>query len=117
MAAPNIVNVSTINGSTDVQVVSTTLTAITTNATSSGKVYKVNSLYVSNVDGVNDAAITATLTRGSTNYAIVNTVTVPADSTIMVISNPFYMEEGDIIKLQSSASSSLEAVCSYEDIS
>ena len=53
MANPNIVNVATINGNSNFQNGSTTNTAIVTNAASSGKVYKVNVLNISNIDGVN----------------------------------------------------------------
>ena len=41
MAAPNIVNVSSITGSTAVQAIGTSATAIVTNASSSNKVYKI----------------------------------------------------------------------------
>jgi hypothetical protein len=53
MAAPNIVNVATITGKTAVQAVGTSATAIVTNSAASGKVFKVNALYVSNIDGAN----------------------------------------------------------------
>ena len=57
MAAPNIVNVVTITGKTAVQAITTSATAIVTNAADSGKVFKVNALYISNVDGTNNADI------------------------------------------------------------
>jgi hypothetical protein len=117
MAAPNIVNVATITGKTAVQAITTSATAIVTNSGSSGKVYKVNALYISNVDGVNNADVTVDLYRSSTAYRIVNTVVVPADAVLDVISKAFYLEEGDSLRLTASANSDLEAVCSYEEIS
>ena len=42
MAAPNIVNVSTITGKLAVQAVGTSATAIVTNSAASGQVYKIN---------------------------------------------------------------------------
>jgi len=63
MAAPNIVNVATITGKTAVLAVTTSATAIVTNSAASGKVFKVNALYVSNVDGVNAADINVDLFR------------------------------------------------------
>jgi len=118
MAAPNIVAVATITGKTDVLAVTTSATAITTNSASSGKVYKINSLVVSNVDGTNNADVTADLFRSSTAYHLAKTITVPADSTLVVISkdNAIYLEEGDALRLTASANSDLEAVCSYEII-
>ena len=117
MAAPNIVNVSTITGKTAVQAVSTSATAIVTNSAASGKVFKVNALYVSNVDGTNNAEINVDLYRSSTAYHIAKTMVVPADATLDVISKAIYLEEGDTLRLTANAASDLEAVCSYEEIS
>ena len=117
MAAPNIVNVSTIIGKTAVQAVTTSATAIVTNSAASGKVFKVNALYVSNVDGTNAADVNLDLYRSSTAYHIAKTVSVPADSTLDIISKSIYLEEGDSLRLTASANSDLEAVCSYEEIS
>jgi len=117
MAAPNIVNVATITGKTAVQAVGTSATAIVTNSGSSGKVIKINALYVSNVDGTNNAEITVDLYRSSTAYKIANTVVVPADATLDVISKSLYLEEGDTLRLTANATGDIEAVCSYEEIS
>jgi hypothetical protein len=116
MAAPNIVNVTNITGKTAVQAVGTSATAIVTNSAASGKVFKINALYVSNVDGTANAEITVDLFRSSTAYKIANTVVVPADATLDVISKSIYLEEGDELRLTANASGDLEAVCSYEEI-
>lgn len=119
MAAPNIVGVSTIIGHTDVQSVGTSATAIVTNAGASGKVFKINSLIVSNIDGTNAADITVDLFRSSVAYRLASTVTVPADATLVVLSKDtsIYLEEGDTLRLTASAAGDLQAVCSYEEIS
>lgn len=117
MAAPNIVNVATITGKTAVQAVGTSATAIVTNSAASGKVFKVNALYVSNVDGTNNAEINVDVFRSSTAYHIGKTIVVPADATLDVISKAIYLEEGDALRLTANAASDLEAVCSYEEIS
>ena len=117
MTAPNIVNVATITGKTAVQAVGTSATAIVTNSASSGKVLKVNALYVSNVDGTNGAEITVDLYRSSTAYNVAKTITVPADATLDVLAKAIYLEEGDALRLTANAASDLEAVCSYEEIS
>jgi len=117
MAAPNIVNVATITGKTAVQAVGTSATAIVTNSGSSGKVFKVNALYVSNIDGTNNADLTLDLFRSSVAYRLANTVVVPADATLDVISKAIYLEEGDSLRLTANATGDLEAVCSYEEIS
>lgn len=117
MAAPNIVNVSTITGKTAVQSVGTSATAIVTNSAASGKVVKINALYVSNIDGATSAEITVDLFRSSTAYKIANTVVVPADATLDVISKAIYLEEGDTLRLTANATGDLQAICSYEEIS
>lgn len=117
MAAPNIVNVATITGKTAVQAVGTSATAIVTNSGSSNKVFKVNALYIANVDGSASADITVDLFRSSTAYPIASTVAVPADSTLDLMSKAIYLEEGDSLRCTASASGDLVAVCSYEEIS
>jgi hypothetical protein len=124
MAAPNIVNVATIIGKTATVDLSTTnATAVVSNAASSGKVFKVNSLIVSNVDGTNDAAITVNFYSeddiGGTATEICKTVTVPADASLVVIdkNSSIYLEEDKSIGATASAASDLKIVCSYEEIS
>ena len=117
MAAPNIVNVSTITGKTAVQAVGTSATAIVTNSASSGKVFKVNALYVSNVDGTDNAEVNIDIFRSSVAYHIVKTLVVPADASIDVLTKAIYLEEGDALRITANVASDLEAVCSYEEIS
>jgi len=119
MAAPNIVGVTSIYGRVAGQAVGLTTTAIVNNGSSSGKVFKVNSLVISNVHGTDAADITATLNKNqATEYHLTKTVTVPADATLVVISKDtsIYLEENDSVDLVASAASKLEAVCSYEEI-
>jgi len=115
MAAPNIVNVTTITGKTAVQAVGTSATAIVTAA--SDTVVKINALYISNVDGTSNAEVNVDIFRSSVAYHVAKTVVVPADATLDVISKSIYLEEGDSLRLTANATSDLEAVCSYEVIS
>lgn len=119
MAAPNIVNVTTIYGKTAVQAIGTTAAAIVTNTAGSGKVIKINSLIVSNVDGTSNAELTVDLYRSSVAYRIASTVVVPADASLVVISKDanIYLEEGDSLRLTAGTTLDLEAICSYEEIS
>lgn len=124
MAAPNIVNVATITGKTSVtDLTSTSATSVVSNAASSGKVFKINSLIVSNVDGTNSADITISLysaaSIGGTATQIVSTVAVPADATLVVIdkTTAIYLEEDKSIGATASAANDLKVICSYEEIS
>ena len=117
MAAPNIVDVTTITMKTAVQAVGTSATAIVSNPASSGKAFKVNALYISNVDGATNTDVNIDIYRSSTAYHIAKTVIIPADATLDVLSKSITLEEGDSLRLTANAASDLEAVCSYEELS
>ena len=124
MAAPNMLNVSTILGKTAVVDLSTTnATLVVENTASSGKVFKINSLYVSNVDGTDPAEVTVSLYSedniGGTATEIASTITVPADATVIIIdkNSSIYLEEDKSIGATAGSASDLKVVCSYEEIS
>jgi hypothetical protein len=124
MAAPNIVNVATITGKTAVvDLTSTSATSVVSNAASSGKVIKINSLIVANVDGTSNADITINLysaaALGGTATQICSTVAVPADSSLVVIdkSSGIYLEEDKSIGATAGSANDLKVICSYEEIS
>jgi len=124
MAAPNLLSPTTINGKTvTVDLSSTSATSILSNAASSGKVLKINSLYVANVDGTSNAEITinyySAASLGGTATQIVSTVAVPADATLVVIDKDayIYLEEDRSLGATAGTSSDLKVVCSYEEIS
>lgn len=119
MAAPNIVNVTTITGKTAFVSLTTSATAIVTNSAASGMVYKINSILVANIDGTNNADVTLYVTRSATDYYLAKTITVPADTTLVALSKEttFYLEEGDVIYGLASATGDLQVTCSYEEIS
>lgn len=124
MANPNIVNVTAIYGkSAVVDLTTTNATAVVSNTAASGKVFKVNSLIVSNVDGTNAADITISLYSedniGGTATQIVSTVSVPADSSLVVIdkNTSFYLEEDKSIGATAGSANDLKVLVSYEDIS
>jgi hypothetical protein len=124
MAAPNILNVASIYGKTAVvNLTSTSATLVVSNAASSGKVFKINMLSVANVDGTAAANITISYYTeddiGGTAYEIVKTVSVPANSTLVVIDKNtcIYLEEDKSIGAVAGTSDDLKVICSYEEIS
>lgn len=123
MTAPNLLSPTTITGKTAVVALTTTnATSVLSNAASSNKVLKVNSLIVANVDGTSAADITIKLfsaASGGTGYAIASTISVPADASLVVIdrASAIYLEEDKRIEATASAASDLEIICSYEEIS
>lgn len=119
MAAPNIVNVASITGKTDVLAVSTTPTSIVSNSAGSNTVIKINSLSVANANGTAPATITISFVRNATEYRLAHTISVPAGATLVALdkTNSIYLEEGDLLRMVASINSYLHAVCSYELIS
>ena len=124
MAAPNIVNVATITGKTDqVSLTSTNATAVVSNAASSNKVFKINSLVVSNVDGTSAADITVAVYSqddiGGTATELVSTVSVPADASLVVIdkNTSLSLEEDMSIGATAGTANDLKVIVSYEEIS
>ena len=123
MAAPNIVNVSSILGKTDQYALSTTSqTTILNNAASSDNVLKVNMIQVANVDGTNACDITidvhSAASGGGTAYSLVATVSVPADASLIVLdkSTAIYLEENTSITATAGTANDLEVIVSYEQI-
>lgn len=119
MAAPNIVNVTSIYGKTmGVGLTTSTTAGILTCA--SNKVLKINTIILSNVDGGNNADATVYFydSNVTARYALAYTVTVPADSSLVIVGkdNPIYLEENDQIEGGASATGDIDIIISYEEI-
>ena len=124
MANPNIVNLTALYGKTEmINLTTTSATQVVSNASASGTVLKINSIYVANVDGSNSADITISMysaaALGGTAYPIVSTVSIPADSSLVVVerNSGIYMTEDRSIGATASAANDLMIICSYEEIS
>jgi hypothetical protein len=125
MANPNIINVSSIlAGNAGFNLSATaTATLITVDA---DKILKINSITVANVDGTNAATVDLfvdglgsgasgiTTTGADATVYLAKTVSVPADSTLVLLSSPIYLMENDILKGGASAASDLDLFVSYE---
>jgi len=124
MANPNIVNVTSILGeNSSTSLTSTSATSIVSNAASSGKVLKINTLIVANVDGTNAVDITinkySAAALGGTAFAIASTVSVPADASLIVVdkTTAIYLKENESIGAIAGVANDLVVTCSWEDIS
>ena len=120
MAAPNLVNVTSITGKIDGH-------ALTTDAISASgsnvltcaadKLIKINSIIVANVDGSDSVNIDVAVNLASdARYYLAKTVALPADSTLVVIGkdSPIYLEESDELEARADVASDAELVVSYE---
>ena len=123
MAAPNIVNVTSIIGITTAVGLSTTaVTTFLSNADASGKVLKINTVVAAGI-GTVKGNITLkyhlAAAGAGTSIALANTITVPTGASLVIIGkdNPIYLEENRSLTAQASAADNIAIVCSYEDIS
>ena len=122
MANPNIVNVTSIVGNSLSVAVATSATQLASNAASSGKVFKINSIVIANIDGTVAADITVNIysaaALGGTAIAIASTISVPPDASLIVTdkTTTFYLLENQSIGALASASGDLVATISFEEI-
>lgn len=123
MANPNIAAVAAIYGNnSSVSLTTTSATSIVSNAASSGKVFKINTIMVANVDGTNAADITinkySQAALGGTAFPIASTVSVPADATLIVLdkTTSIYLKENESIGATAGTASDLVVTCSWEEI-
>jgi hypothetical protein len=123
MANPNIVNVTSILGNNSLTDLSTTnATAIVSNAASSGKVYKINSIIVANIEGSSAFDITISVYNqddiGGTAFQIASTVSVPADSSVIIMdrNTSIYLKEDQSIGATAGVANKLKVVASWEEI-
>ena len=122
MANPNIVNVTNIIGNSLSVAVLTSATQLASNAASSGKVFKINSIVVANIDGTTAADITVSIyslaALGGTPLAIASTISVPADASLIVTdkTTAFYLLENQSIGAIASTTGDLVATISFEEI-
>ena len=127
MAAPNIVNVTTITPNTLSITPSDTSRNALVAAPSSGTAYKINQIMVANIDGTNavDATVELRLADGTTYRALGSTISVPADATLVLLDKTtmLYLVDTSVtgqastLWATSGTASKLTFTCSYEAIS
>ena len=126
MAAPNIVDVATITGITTwkagINTETSGVSVIVTNAASSGKVLKVNSLVATSI-GTTTGVTTKIFNKAAgvgNSVSLGSTMSVPTYSSLAVISKEMsvYLQEDQSIACFAQAGLGvIDVVCSYEDIS
>ena len=114
MAQPNIVNVSSILGTSEVKVLTTTLTTTLVTA-ASDKVLKMNLIRCTNITD-NDATVDFDVEVAGTHKKIANEVTIPANSVVDIVdkNSSFYLMETDLLRGGASAGTTIDVLISYE---
>ena len=129
MANPNIVNVTSILGTTTYLVPGgTSALVLIPNAAASGTVFKVNQIVVSNTTASaanatvaiysNGAVAQGSAPSGGVAYPIVSAVSVPANASLIAVdkTTAVYLMEGNSISITSGTANSLTFTISYEVI-
>jgi len=82
-----------------------------------GDVAKLNAVYVSNTSS-GDLTATVTIVDDSSNtFDLINTITVPANATLDVISKSMYLPAGYGMTITASAATGIDALVSWEELS
>ena len=130
MANPNIVNVTSILGTTTYYTPSgTTAVVLLPNAASSGTVFKINQIVAANVNGsaavnttvsiyTNGAVAQGSAPSGGTAYPIISAASVPINASLIVVdkTSAIYLMEGSSITVTSGTASGITYTISYEVI-
>lgn len=130
MAAPNLLNITTVTGKTTAYTPINTNTAVLiNNPASSNKVFKINSILATNVSNAAANASVSLYTNAGVNqggspssgttFQLVANVSVPSTATLIVIdkASAFYLEEANSIVVTSGTANATVFSVSYEDIS
>jgi hypothetical protein len=124
MAAPNIVNITSMIGKTDTTSLTTTsATNLLNNAASSGKVLRVTLIRAVNTDGSNAANISvglysaASLGGAQTELIQAKAVAVNTNLDVVTKDTPLYLEEDTSLGATASAANDIKMIVTYEEIS
>jgi len=124
MAAPNIVNITSMIGKTDTTSLTTTsATNLLNNAASSGKVLRVTLVRAVNTDGSNAANISVSLysaaSLGGAQTELIQAKEVAINTNLDVITKdtPLYLEEDTSLGATASAANDIKMIVTYEEIS
>ena len=129
MSNPNIVNVTSILGTTTYYVpAGTAALVLVPNAAASGTVFKINQIVVANTTASaanatvaiysNGAVAQGSAPSGGAAYPIVSAVSVPANASLIAVdkTTAVYLMEGHSITMTSGTASALVFTISYEVI-
>jgi len=116
MAAPNLIQITSVFAKTTGTEIGTPVTIVASNPVSSNKSYKINTLYLSNIDNTTTARVSVDFFRGGTSFRLVDRMTVASGDTLVAISRDtaIYLEEGDSIRCYADRDGLIHAVTSFE---
>lgn len=120
MAAPNLTSSTlTTYGRTTATTISTAVTVLISNPFGSNKSYKVNSLYIANIDNLKDARTSVDFFRTSTSYRMIDRMKISSGDSLVAVSRDtaIHLEEGDSLRCYADENELIHVVLGYEIIS
>lgn len=116
MAAPNLIQITSVLGKTTSTSIGTAVTTVVSNPSSSNKAYKLNTLYVSNIDATDDVKVSVDFFRSGTSIRLVDRMTISAGDTLVAVGRDtaFYLEEGDSLRAYADVANRTHLICSFE---
>ena len=125
MANPNIVDVADIRGESLGFNLSNNVAAVLLTVENE-KLMKINRIICANVDGSSAASLSLYVAKAnfspevcanfdtSGSFYIAKTISVPPNSTLIILDTPIYLMEADALRGGASAASDLDLFISYE---
>ena len=117
--ALNVANTITITAKTSWSNVTTVTSNVLSNAASSGQIYKINNIMLSNYSVSTITSNVIVSRSGTGNFYVVGNISIPLNSLMTVVGKDtqIYLEEGDTLQVNASANSSIHMSVGYELLS
>lgn len=116
MAIPNLINVTSVFGKTTSTVVGTATTVLVSNPAGSNRSYKINSIYISNIDNSATTRVSLDFFRNLISIRLVDRISIQPGNTLIAMSRDtsIYLEEGDSIRCYAEINDKTHVTISYE---
>ena len=116
MAAPNLIQISSVYGRTTGATIGTPVTTLVSNPISSNKNYKINTLYIANIDNIQTVRVSVDFFRGGNSIRLVDRIAIASGETLVAVSRDtgIYLEEGDSLRCYADQNGLVHAVMSFE---
>lgn len=118
MANPNVFNGSSLYGNIAIAVATTSYANLVQNPSSSGSLYKIKSLTVTN-SCTSPVAMSVQLNQAGTNNFIAANIAVPTSAVLVILAKDteLYLLENSSLQINASSASYITVTASWDQIS
>jgi hypothetical protein len=116
MAAPNLIQITSVYGRTTSTSIGTAVTTLVSNPTSSNKSYKINSLFIANVDTAGPVQVSVDFFRSGASIRLLDRMSISPGDTLVGIARDtaIYLEEGDSLRAYADVAGRTHIIMTYE---